>query len=274
MQDDMMTLKLKTKEAFLLFKLMGMNSFIGYTNPYHHLQMNTLEKELLNIKNNLLLDRTLIEIEGKLCIEPFTYSILQACKLSESIAWLHMDHDQNKIDSYYYISSRQIVEVVENNDSVPSSITFTVIGDHVDFFTDLENKLFEFDITDLGNPTYEAKINLDTYRQLLNSYDKLSYEEIAANFTLQNDTPQSMVGNFIHALKNQATTGQLVFMSKSSGVLGGIRFVLSDQQQWILTENPADDKELTLQSISADECLKQLFNTYIHSFKSLKREEV
>jgi hypothetical protein len=271
MDNEILKLNFNSKEAFLLFKLMGFQSFIGYTNPFKNTKASELEKELLRIKNMLMYDQILIEMDGKISIEPSTFSVLQACKLSENIAWLHIAKNKKINDSYFYISSGQVIEVVEKLNISPSTIEFNVIGDQVDFFELLADRLDDFNFIDTVRQEIKFSINYEDYMQLLNTYDSLLDNELIDRLFQQEKVLEASALNFIHSLKNHSTFGQLVFMSKSKGILNGIRFVLCDQEHWILTENPVDASQLVVQNVSSNKLLTQFFNTYVQSYTIRKK---
>jgi hypothetical protein len=271
MVNEILKLKLDSKEAFLLFKLMGFHSFIGYTTPYKNTKVPELKKDLLRIKNNLVFDRILTEKDGKLGIEPATFSILQACKLSENIAWLHINRREKIMDSYFCISSGQVIEVVEYLNTTHSFIDFIVIGDQVDFFDLLDNKIEEFNFTDTVHQEIKFNINCEDYIQLLNTYNRFSDDELIKRFFQEENLPKASAMNFIHSLKNHSTFGQLFFMSKSNGILNGIRFVLSDQAHWILTENPKVPLQLEVQNVPSNKLLTEFYNTYVQSYTNRKK---
>jgi hypothetical protein len=269
MQKDSVKLKVDLKEAYLLFKLMGIESFIGYTNPFISTSPGDLKNELIRAKNNLLLEGILIESEGRIGIEPSAFSILQACKLSQNISWLHLEKKGEVRDSYFYISSRQVIEVVEEIYEGSTSIEFALTGDHEDFFCEIEQAL---NVTHVEKVDYlNGKMNKGTYIHLLDSYDKILFEELISYINTHEKLSEKVTVNFIESLMNSSAIGQLVFINKNLGVLDGVRFVISENHNWVLNVNRENNQELLIQSVQGNDVLKKVFDTYIESFAKTKR---
>jgi hypothetical protein len=269
MQNDSVKLKVDLKEAYLLFKLMGIESFIGYTNPFISTSSGDLKNELIRAKNNLLLEGILIEREGRLGIEPSAFSILQACKLSQNISWLYLKKKGEVRDSYFYISSRQVIEVVEEMYEDSAAIEFTLTGDHEDFFYEVEQAL-NVPLVEKADYLY-GKMNHGTYIQLLDSYDKISFEELVSYMDTHEKLSEKVTVNFIESLINSSAIGQLVFINKTLGVLDGVRFVINENHNWVLNVNQENQQELLIQSVQGNDVLKNVFETYIESFAKTKR---
>jgi hypothetical protein len=269
MQKDFVNLKLDLKEAYLLFKLMGIESFVGYTNPFKYTNRLDLEHELIRAKNSLLLEGVLIERERRLAIEPSAFSILQACKLSQNISWLHIDKDNKIRDSYFYISSRQVIEVTEQIDKDTATIEFKLIGDHEDFFYETEQVL-NVPVA-CRTERLSGKMNHESYIHLLNSYDKISFNELVSYLDTCEKMSRNLAESFIKSLLSSTAVGQMVFINKEQGVLNGVKFVLSEYYDWVLTLNNENDNELLLESVLPGEVLKKLFETYVNSYSKTKQ---
>ncbi|MBT2680634.1 hypothetical protein J7E38_16615 [Bacillus sp. ISL-35] len=269
MHNDSVKLKVDLKEAYILFKLMGINSFIGYTNPFISTSPGDLKNELIRAKNNLLLEGILIEREGRIGIEPLAFSILQACKLSQNISWLHLEKKGEVRDSYFYISSRQVIEVVEEMHKGSAAIEFALTGDHEDFFCEIEQAL-NVPLVEKADH-FNGKMNQGTYIHLLDSYDKISFEELVSYIDTHEKLSEKVTVNFLESLINSSAIGQLVFINRDLGVLDGVRFVLSKNHNWVLNVNRENNQELLIQSVLGNDLMKKVYETYIESFAKTKR---
>ncbi len=234
MEEYQITWKLHSHEAFLLFGLMGMNRVLGYTNPFQLVSPEIREQSLLEAREQLLRDEILVLNDEKLLIEPSLFSVLQACKLSERVCWLHVKKNVNVVDSYFYLSARQVIEFTEYEDYL--EITF--LGDHNDFHHELEARI-ESNETSTTNETVDDAIQIVTLEYLSKNYQDKTHRELYTYLLDEEELAPHLGAELVNDFKTNSGIGKLVFLTKGidDWESKSFRFVLTNEHNLVFIES-------------------------------------
>lgn len=234
MDEYQITWKLHSHEAFLLFGLMGMNRVLGYTNPSKLASPEEMEQSLLQAREQLLRDEILVMKDEKLLIEPSLFSVLQVCKLSERVCWLHVKKNENVVDSYFYLSARQVIEFTEDDDYL--EITF--FGDHNDFHHELEARI-KSNETSITNEALDYAIQIDTLEYLSENHKDKTHRELYTYLLEEEDIAPHLGAELINDFKTNSGIGKLVFLTKATDdwESKSLRFVLTNEHNLVFMES-------------------------------------
>lgn len=251
-------LHLDSREAFFLFRMMGMEEVRGFENPYKGYTVEQIDQEWEEVKTTLIEDGVLKETEGKLTIEPDTMYFLEICKFNDVVVKLEVQSEEQDIDVYHYISLEKAEFMILEGKRISSSkstYTFTVTEGLNEYINIMGNWLDE---TETESIHMKARIQVATYDQLNEMSSKFSIGNLKKFLIEKEEVTKEFAEAFTVSLKERESLGRCTTFSSKDGKNDRkkISFLVGRGYNWFMIEK---QNELEVCNLNDMVFLEKLF---------------
>ncbi|MDZ5606947.1 hypothetical protein U2I54_07470 [Bacillus pseudomycoides] len=251
-------LHLDSREAFFLFRMIGMEEVKGFENPYKGCTVEQIDQEWEKVKTTLIEDGVLKETDGKLTIEPDTMYFLEICKFNDVVVKLEIQSEEQDIDVYHYISLEKAEFMILEGKRISASkstYTFTITEGLNEYINTMGRWL---DDTETEFIHMKARIQVATYDQLNEMSSSFLIGNLKKFLIEKEEVTKEFAEAFTLSLKEHECLGRCTVFSSKDGKHNRkkIRFLVGRGYNWFMIEK---QNELEVCNLKDTVFLERLF---------------
>ncbi|WP_459502396.1 hypothetical protein [Bacillus sp. C1] len=231
---EYVTLELENHEAFFLFKMIGFQEITLFNNLYEGYTSEELNEAWEDIKYKLIEDNIIVEDNNEIVIEPTVFTLLQSCKLSNTIVRFHLYSVEEEVQAYYFISSNQIIEIKQEQGS--SIYRITVIPNLQDYINIIGNQLEASKETSTDK---KESMNMVTYDRIMKEFRNFTEEDLHKYLIENEKVSKEFASEFISSLQNYTYLGEYTVSSRGVNSWEGqsIQLITGVSNNWLVMQN-------------------------------------